>query len=65
MFKFGVRIGSVAKLKVCNLLSDANIIFREKNNRIIKRRWIKETFNILSLLVNECELKNDDYFFFF
>ena len=30
MFKFGVRIGSLAKLKVCDLLPDAIIIFRAK-----------------------------------
>ena len=54
LYKFGLRIGALAKLKVNDLLDNGIIIFREKNSKIIKRQLLKETFDILTLLINEC-----------
>lgn len=65
MFKFGVRIGAIAKIKVSDLLSDNTIIFREKNNAIIKRKLIDETSRILRRLIDELELKEDSYMFYY
>ena len=36
-FKIGFRIGALAKIKVCDIMSNGIFIFREKNNKIIKR----------------------------
>ena len=65
LYKFGLRIGALAKLKVNDLLDNGIIIFREKNSKIIKRQLLKETFDILTLLINECELTKDNYIFYF
>ena len=65
MYKFGIRIGPLVKLKVNDLLQDDVIIFKEKNNLLIKRKLLKETSNILRKLINECQLNNDDYFFYY
>jgi len=65
MFKFGLRIGALAKLKTNDLLDDNVIIFREKNSKIIKRQLLKETAKILRTIIYEHELKEDDYFFYF
>jgi integrase len=65
MYKFGLRIGALAKLKTSDLLNDDIIIFKEKNSKIIKRQLLKETANILRTIIFEHELKDDDYFFYF
>ena len=65
MYKFGLRIGALAKLKTNDLLNDDVIIFKEKNSKIIKRQLLKETANILRTIIYEQELKEDDYFFYF
>ena len=36
-FKIGFRIGALAKIKVCDIMSNGIFIFRKKNNKIIKR----------------------------
>lgn len=56
MYKFGLRVGAVAKIRVCDLLEDNIIIFKEKNNRIIKRKLLPETTDILRNIINELEL---------
>lgn len=65
LFKFGLRVGALAKVKVCDIMPNGIIIFREKNNKIIKRQLLKETFEILTLLIDECEIKDDSYLFYF
>ena len=52
-------------MKVCDIIPDGIIIFREKNNEIIKRELLNETFEVLTLLIDECELKDDNYLFYF
>ena len=46
MYKFGLRIRALAKLKINDLLNNDVIIFKEKNSKIIKRRLLKETANV-------------------
>ena len=65
MYKFGLRISPLAKLKGRDLLPDDIIVFKEKNNRIIKRILLPSTSEILRNLINECELKENDYIFYF
>ena len=65
LFKFELIIGVLAKMKVCDIIPDGIIIFREKNNEIIKRELLNETFEVLTLLIDECELKDDNYLFYF
>lgn len=36
LYKFGIRVGAISKLKVDDILDDRTIIFNEKNNKIIK-----------------------------
>ena len=65
MYKFGLRVGALAKLKVRDLMPNGIIIFREKNNNVIKRALIKETFDILNIMIRELELDEDQYMFYF
>ena len=65
MYKFGLRIGALAKIKVNDLLPNGIIIFREKNSKLIKRQLLKETFDILTQLIIECELENNNYIFYY
>ena len=65
LYKFGLRIRALAKIKFSDLLDNGIIIFREKNSKIIKSQLLKETFDILTLLINECDLTKDNYIFYF
>ena len=46
MYKFGLRIRALAKLKINDLLNNDVIIFKEKNSKIIKRQPLKEKANV-------------------
>ena len=64
LYKFGVRIGSIAKMK-CNDLGEDNVlIFKEKNNLIIRRILLNETSSLIRRLIRECNLDNNDYLFY-
>ena len=65
MYKFGLRIGPLAKIRVRDLLPNNIIIFREKNNRIIKRKLLDQTADIIQRLINECGLQEDDFMFYY
>jgi integrase len=65
MYKFGLRVGAISKIKVSDLLPNNVIIFKEKNSKIIKRKLIPETSNKIRELINECEINNNDYLFYF
>ena len=51
MYKLGLNVGALAKLKVSDLMPNGIIIFREKNNNIIKLALIKETFDLLNIMI--------------
>lgn len=53
MYKFGLRIDALTKLKVSDLLPDNVILFKEKNSKLIKRKFLKETSDLLRLLIND------------
>ena len=65
MYKFGLRVGALAKLKVSDLIPNGIIIFREKNNNVIKQALIKETFDILNIMIRELELDENQICFIF
>jgi integrase len=65
MYKFGLRVGAISKIKVCDILPNNVIIFKEKNSNIIKRKLLPETANKIKELINECEFNNTDYLFYF
>lgn len=52
MYKFGLRIDALTKLKVSDLLPVNVILFKEKNSKLIKRKFLKETSDLLRLLIN-------------
>ena len=64
LYKFGVRIGSLAKMKCSDLSENNQIIFREKNNAIIRRSLLDETSSLIHRLIFECNLKENDYLFY-
>lgn len=64
LYKFGVRIGSIAKIKCNDLNQDNLLIFKEKNNIIIRRILLNETSLLIRRLIKECNLKNDEYLFY-
>ena len=45
MYKFGLRVGAISKIKVSDILSNDVIIFKEKGSKIIKRKLLPETSN--------------------
>ena len=45
MFKFGLRVVAIFKIKVSDILSNDVIIFKEKGSKIIKRKLLPETSN--------------------
>jgi len=47
MYKFRLRISPLAKHKVRDLLLEDIIIFKENNNKIIKRKLLPSTSGIL------------------
>lgn len=51
LFKFGLRIGALAKVKVKNLSKDINLILIEKNSQIIKKNLLEEAANKLRQLI--------------
>lgn len=65
MYKFGLRIGPLAKIKVRDFLPNNIIIFKEKNSRIIKRKLLDSTADIIQRLINECELQENDFMFYY
>ena len=64
LYKFGVRVGSLSKLKVKDLSEDGTLLFHEKNNKIIKRKLSKKLNEKLIKLIRANDLKNNDYIFY-
>lgn len=64
LYKFGVRIGAISKIKCNDLNKDNIIIFKEKNNIIIKRILLNETSLLIRRLIKECNLNDNDYLFY-
>ena len=65
LFKFGFRIGELAKVKAKNLSKDNNLILIEKNSQIIKKNILEETANKLRPLIKAQKTSKNDYLFFF
>ena len=63
MFKFGLGVVAIFKIKVSDTSSNDAIIFKEKGSKIIKRKLLPETSNKIKELVNECQIDTDYYLF--
>lgn len=64
LYKFGFRIGALAKIKVKNLSNDNNLVLLEKNSEIIKKKLLENTANkIRNLIKVEKATKNEHIFF--
>ena len=64
LYKFGFRIGALAKIKSKNLSNDNNLIVLEKNSEIVKKKLLDSTANKIRQLIKIQRLKDDDYIFF-
>ena len=64
LYKFGFRIGALAKVKVKNLSKDNNLILIEKNSQIIKKNLLEETANKLRQLIKAQKASKMIIFFF-
>ena len=64
LYKFGFRVGAVAKLKVKNLSFDNDLVLIEKNAEIIRKNLLKKTADKIRNLVKIQEISDEDYIFF-
>ena len=65
IYKFSLIIGALSKIKDNDLLPDNVIIFKENNYKLIKRKLLKETAELIRPLIKECNIDNNKYLFFF
>lgn len=64
LFKFGVRIGSIAKLKYRHYMKENKILhFPEKNNKVIKRKVLEGLQSKLDVLT--AKIQEPNYYIFF
>lgn len=64
LYKFGIRVSAIAKLKVKDLCDDGTIVFHEKNQNIIQRKLKLNLFNKLKKIIKYNSLKFDDFLYF-
>ena len=64
LYKFGFRIGAIAKLKVKNLSEDNNLVSIEKNSEIIRKNLLRKTADKIRNLIKIQNISNNDYMFF-
>ena len=64
LYKFGFRVGAVAKLKVKNLSFDNDLVLIEKNAEIIRKNLLRKTADKIGNLIRIQEISDDDYIFF-
>ena len=64
LYKFGIRVSALAKIKVQDISEDGMIIFHEKNQKIVKRQLKTQLFNKLKQLIKIHSLKLNDFLFY-
>lgn len=64
LYKFGIRVGAISKLKVKDIENDGTIIFHEKNNKIIKRKLKEKLFEKIKLLIKSNDRDDNDFLFY-
>lgn len=65
LFKFGVRIGAIARLKKENYDNKNKILtFIEKGEKIIRRKLLSNLSNKIELLIKKQNLKNNNFLFY-
>ena len=63
LYKFGFRIGTLAKLKVKNLFKDNTLVLLEKNSEITKKKLLSNTANKIREIIKVERSKQSDFFF--
>lgn len=64
LYKIGIRVGAISKLKVCDIEEDGTIIFHEKNNKTIKRKLKQKLFEKIKLLIKSNNRDKNDFLFY-
>lgn len=64
LYKFGFRVGAIAKVKVKNLSDDNNLVLIEKNSEIIKKNLLGKTADKIRNLIKIQKISDNDYIFF-
>ena len=64
LYKFGVRVGALSKLKVKDLSEDGVLIFHEKNNKSITRKLKNKLNEKLRKFIRLNSFDINDYIFF-
>lgn len=64
LYKFGVRVGAVSKLKVNDISDDKTMIFHEKNNKVLKRHLKDKLYEKIVKLIKVNSLNINDYIFY-
>ena len=61
LYKFGIRVGAISKLKFDDILDDRTIIFNEKTNKIIKRKFKGKLLEKFKKIIKMSERKKKIY----
>lgn len=64
LYKFGVRVGALSKLKVKDLSDEGILEFHEKNKKIVKRKLRPKLIEKLRNLIKFNFLNKDNFIFF-
>lgn len=64
LYKFGFRVGAIAKLKVKNLSNNNNLVLLEKNSEVITRNLLDITAEKIRSLIKIQKINDNDYIFF-
>lgn len=64
LYKFAIRIGALAKLRVFHITENDFINFPEKNKKIITRKMVPSTAHKIRTMIKTQNLQNNDYIFY-
>ena len=64
LYKFGVRVGAIAKVKVKDINKEGIITFKEKNQKIIIRKLTDTLLLKINYLISIYKLKENDFLFY-
>ena len=64
LYKFGIRVGAIAKLKVKDIDHDGIITFNEKNQKKPKRKLSANLLQKIKYLISVYNLKQNDFLFY-
>ena len=64
LYKFGIRVGAISKIKVMDINEEGVIIFHEKNQKKPKRNLSEKFYQKIKYLISINKLKERDFLFF-